>query len=417
ELITALDIWAGDLIKQLKEDGLYENTTVFFCSDHGVGLPRAKRWLYDSGTRIPLVVRIPEGFRTGVQGVPGSVTSRLVSSIDFGPTVLNLAGVNVPEVMQGQPFLGDDLGKPRDYVFGARDRMDERYDIIRMARDHQYQYIRNYEPLKTFYQYMNTPEKGALMQELRKGHEAGTLPPAAEYYFSPNKPVEELYDTVNDPHELNNLADDPRYAGTLARLRNAHLAWVKRTRDTGLIAEPILVEREKIFGNRYDILRKTQDSDLSDRLADVAVAASSGEKALPDLVKAMQDQDAAVRYWGAVGIGNIGKPAFKVADLMQAALKDDSAAVRIAAARALGRMDMAKEALPLLSRELDKGAQWERLQAAIVLDEMDEQALPAKKAMHAALVPREELYANGKYVVRVINRALNQLEGTQREVP
>lgn len=417
ELITAMDAWAGDLIQQLKDDGLYENSVIFFWTDHGVGLPRAKRWLYDSGTHIPVIVRIPETFRTGVQGMPGSVTSRLISSIDFGPTVLNLAGVNVPEVMQGRPFLGEYPGKPRDYVFGARDRMDERYDIIRMARDHRFKYIRNYEPLKTFYQYMNTPEKGATMRELRKGHEAGTLPPAAAYYFSSTKPVEELYDTHADPHELNNLANDPRYAGTLIRLRKAHLAWVKRTRDTGLIAEPILAEREKTFGNRYDILRKTRDESLSDRLADVAVAASSGEGALPDLVKAMEDRDAAVRYWGAVGIGNIGKPAVKAADRMEAALKDDSAAVRIAAARALGRLGFPEKALSVLTRELDRGAQWERLQAAIVLDELGEQARPVVKAMHAALVPREELYANGKYVVRVINRALNQLEGTERRVP
>ena len=108
---------------------------------------------------IPLVVHIPERFRVGNQGQPGSVTDRLVSSIDFGPTVLNLAGIRLPSYLQGKPFLGANLPRARDYVFGARDRMDERYDIIRMVRDKQFKYIRNYEPLKTYYQYMNTPEK------------------------------------------------------------------------------------------------------------------------------------------------------------------------------------------------------------------------------------------------------------------
>jgi arylsulfatase A-like enzyme len=417
ELITAMDAWAGDLIAQLKEDGLYENTIIFYWSDHGVGLPRAKRWLYDSGTHIPLIVRIPKSYRVSGQGIPDTVTDHLVSSIDFGPTVLNLAGVKVPDVMQGLPFLGQNLPAPRDYVYGARDRMDERYDIIRMARDHQFKYIRNYEPLKTFYQYMNTPEKGATMQELRKGHEAGTLPLAAEYYFSPTKPVEELYDTIADPNELNNLADDSRYKSTLARLRKAHLAWVKETRDTGLIAEPILVEREKILGNRFDIMRQSQDMTFSDRIADVAAAASSGIDALPELMAALKDKDAAVRYWGAVGIGNIGKPASKTAGLIKKALKDESVVVRVAAARALGRMGLEEDALPLLVEVLDTGEQWERLHAAIVLDEMDEQARPVLEAMHEALIPREDLYANGKYVVRVINRALNQLERTDREVP
>ena len=167
ELITAMDAWAGDLIEQLKKDGLYENTIIFFWSDHGVGLPRAKRWLYDSGTHIPLVIRIPERFRADDQGEPGSKDDQLVSSIDFGPTVMNLAGLKIPEYMQGRPFLGSSLPEPREYIFGARDRMDGRYDIIRSVRDKRYRYIRNYEPLKAYYQYMNTPEKGATMKEIR----------------------------------------------------------------------------------------------------------------------------------------------------------------------------------------------------------------------------------------------------------
>ncbi len=417
ELITAMDAWAGDLIAQLKEDGLYENTVIFYWSDHGVGLPRAKRWLYDSGTRVPLIVRIPEALRETGQGVPGTVTDRLVSSIDFGPTVLNLLELEIPSHVQGKPFLGTNLAAPRDFVFGARDRMDERYDIIRMARDKRYKYIRNYEPLKTYYQYMNTPEKGKTMADLRRLHEAGNLPPAAEYYFSPTKPVEELYDTWTDQHEIRNIAADPQHADTLKRLREAHLDWVKRTGDTGLIAEPIILEREKEIGHRYGILRQSGDPTFTNRLADIAVSASEGPKALPQLLEAMNDRDAAIRYWGAVGVGNIGKPARSAEKTMRAALKDDSAVVRIAAARALCRLGLPEEALPVLARDLDRGEQWERLHAAIVLDQIDDMARPVIAEMHAQLKPREDLYANGKYTVRVLNRALNQLEGTSRAVP
>ncbi len=145
ELITAMDAWAGDLIQQLKDDGLYENTVIFFWSDHGIGLPRAKRWLYESGTHIPLAVRVPSAYRTSDQITPGSVDSQLISSIDFAPTVLNLAGVSLPDQFQGRPFLGPDLPPVRRYIYGARDRMDERYDIIRMVRDQRFRYIRNYE--------------------------------------------------------------------------------------------------------------------------------------------------------------------------------------------------------------------------------------------------------------------------------
>lgn len=417
ELITAMDAWAGNLISQLKEDGLYENTIIMYWSDHGVGLPRAKRWLYDSGTRVPLIVRIPEALQVDGQGKAGNVTDQLVSSIDFGPTVLNLAGLEIPSYVQGIPFLGSDTPDSREFVFGARDRMDERYDIIRMARDKRFKYIRNYEPLKTYYQYMNTPEKGKTMADLRRLHEEGKLPSAAEYYFSPRKPVEELYDTWADVHEIKNIAENPKYAATLKRLRQAHLDWVKRTRDTGLIAEPILVEREKEIGHRYGVLRQVSDSTFNDRLADIAVKASEGPTALPDLVKGLADSDAAIRYWGAVGIGNIGKAAEGASDAMETALKDESSVVRTAAARALCRLGHPKNALPVLVMELEEGEQWERLHAAIVLDEIDAMARPVISEMHAALEPREDLYAKGKYVVRVLNRALNQLEGTQRQVP
>ncbi len=416
ELITAMDAWAGDLIRQLKEDGLYENTIIMYWSDHGVGLPRAKRWLYDSGTRVPLIVRIPETLREKGQGKPGEVTDQLVSSIDYGPSVLNLAGIEIPSHVQGKAFLGKNLGDPREFVFGARDRMDERYDIIRMARDKRFKYIRNYEPLKTYYQYMNTPEKGKTMADLRRLHKEGILPPAAEYYFSPSKPVEELYDTWSDPHEISNIADDPKHAKTLKKLRQAHLDWVKRTRDTGLIAEPILVEREKEIGHRYGVLRQSSDSTFNNRLADIAVKASDGPNALPDLMTGLMDPDAAIRYWGAVGVGNIGTEARKAESAIRMALGDESSVVRTAAARALCRLGQPKDALPVLVKELNDGEQWERLHAAIVLDEIDDMARPVIGSMHKALKPREDLYANGKYVVRVINRALNQLEGTDREV-
>ncbi|MBG86121.1 MAG: sulfatase [Verrucomicrobiales bacterium] len=416
ELITAMDAWAGNLIQQLKDDGLYENTIIFFWTDHGVGLPRAKRWLYDSGTHIPLMVRIPKSLRVEGQGVEATVTDQLVSSIDFGPTVLNLLGLDIPRHVQGRPFLGANVPAERDYVYGARDRMDERYDIIRMVRDKRFKYIRNYEPLKTYYQYMNTPEKGATMGNLRRLHEAGKLQPAAERYFAPTKAVEEFYDTENDPHELKNLADHPKYARHLKRFRSAHLAWVRETKDLGLIAEPIIIEREKEIGNRYEILRRGDGDAVSRRVANTAVLASSGPFAKEDLIAALADPDSAVRYWAATGLGNIGKPNPSAKRKLKEALNDDSVVVQVAAARALARMGDTKSAIPVLTRALDKGAQWERLHAAIVLDEMDEQARPASKEMHAALKPRKGLYANGKYTVRVINRALNQLEGTSRSV-
>src|SRR5690606_22999567 len=128
-----------------------------------------------------------------------------------------------------------------------------RYDIIRTVRDRRFRYIRNYEPLKSWYQYINTAEKGATMRELRRLYEAGELTAAASRYFAPTKPVEELYDCQADPHEIHNLADDPAYADVLERMRKAHRAWVLETRDLGLIPEPIIAERREQFGSEYEI--------------------------------------------------------------------------------------------------------------------------------------------------------------------
>ena len=190
DVITAMDRWFAGHLKALDEAGLTEETIVIYWSDHGVGLPRAKRWLYDSGMHVPLIVRIPEKFRVGNQGQPGFVSNQLVSLIDLGPTVLNLAGVNIPEHLQGQAFLGRQPPPPRKFVFGARDRMDERYDIIRAVRDQRFKYIRNYEPFKTYYQYMNTPEKGRLMREIRRVEAAGTASGGVAGFLKPHKPVE-----------------------------------------------------------------------------------------------------------------------------------------------------------------------------------------------------------------------------------
>jgi uncharacterized sulfatase len=418
ELITALDHWCRDHIQDLKEAGLYENTIIFFWSDHGVGLPRGKRWLYDSGTHIPLIVRIPERFRQPHQGLPGTKTDELISSIDLGPTVQRLAGVQTPQHVQGRAFLGEDLSPQREYVFAARDRMDERYDIIRMVRDKQYKYIRNYEPLKTFYQYMNTPEKGATMQALRQGYLNDQLSKNAAFFFSANKPVEELYDVSLDPHELVNLATSPAHQTILERLRGAHMRWVTDTKDLGLIAEPILITRQEIVGNQYDILRGSEDPTLYQRVAKTALLASGGSEAIPMLTQALSDIDAAVRYWGAIGLGNHAQQASQAAEQLTKIMQTDRSSVcRTAAARALCRLGQPKAALPVLTHELKQGSQWERLHAAIVLDEIEDQARPVIPQMHAALKPRTDLYANGKYVIRVLNRALNQLEGTQRQVP
>ncbi|MFK8113485.1 MAG: sulfatase-like hydrolase/transferase [Rubripirellula sp.] len=413
ELITALDHYAGDLIDQVKEAGLYEDTIIFFWSDHGVGLPRAKRWLYDSGTRIPMIIRIPAKFRVDGQGQPASVDDQLINSVDFGPTVLNLASLPVPDYSQGRSFLGKDLSPPRKYVYGARDRMDERYDIIRSVRDSRYRYVRNFEPLKPYYQYMNTPEKGATMREIRRMEESGKMSDAMALFSAKTKPAEELYDLQSDPHEIRNLADKPEHQSKLRELRDALADWQNEVGDIGLIPEAEIEIQEKAAGSRYGILHADENSAAQlSRLVDIATKASVGPTSLPDLTAALSDEDPSVRYWGATGIGNIGAAAMTSKDAVMAALKDSSPSVRIAAARAVARLGDAGPAIKVLEQELESEHQWGRLAAAIVLDEMDEQARPAIPALKKALKNQPN-----KYIIRVTNRAINELQGTNQQVP
>ena len=416
ELITAMDAWAGDLIQQLKDGGEYDNTIIIFWSDHGVGLPRAKRWLYDSGTHIPLIIRVPKKFQKPLN-TPSLITdNQLISSVDFAPTVLNIAGIDPPSYLQGRAFLGLHLSPPREFVYGARDRMDERYDIIRTVRDTQYRYIRNFEPLKPYYQYMNTPEKGATMREIRKKEASGQLEPVMALFSAKEKPVEELYDTHADPSETHNLADDPAFSQRLREMRYALSEWQNEIGDIGLIPEAEIAILEQDAGSRFEILHGNPgDSPVENRLAtlvDIATSASDGPARIPQLLDALENKDPSIRYWAATGIGNIGPPAKSTQTRIAQHLNDSSPSVRIAAARAVAKLGSPEEALPVLEAALQSDHQWGRLAAAIVLDEMDEEARPALPSLKQALSNQPN-----KYIVRVANRAINELENTDHQVP
>ncbi len=242
--VTAFDYQAGDILRQLDEDGLGGNTAVFVFGDHGRGLPRAKRWIYDSGIRVPLVVRWPGH-------VPaGAVSDRLVSFVDFGPTVLSIAGIDIPERMQGVPFLGGRAAAPRKYIYAARDRMDETYDLIRAVRGKKFKYIRNYQPEKPYAQHIGYMDQMPTMREWRRLHAEGRLEGPQRLFFQQTKPLEELYDTEADPHEIRNLAGSPEYVETLEKLRREHLRWTRETGDLGHTPEAAMLERMRP-GGRY----------------------------------------------------------------------------------------------------------------------------------------------------------------------
>jgi N-sulfoglucosamine sulfohydrolase len=236
ENIMVMDSIAAGVFKQLEEDGLLNNTIVFFFSDHGAGLPWYKREIYDRGLHVPFMVRFPDGMGAG------STDRELHSFVDIAPTVLSLAGVNIPEHLQGKPFLGNKkAGSDRPYIFAARDRLDEETDLVRAVRDQRFKYIRNFHPDKPYYMDLPFRNQMDLMNEIKRLRDEGKLNEIQKRWFE-TKPAEELYDTQTDPFELNNLAADTRYTAKREELRSALDQWLIDNRDKGFQSEKDLVE-------------------------------------------------------------------------------------------------------------------------------------------------------------------------------
>ena len=404
ELITAMDYQVGDRLREIEEAGLLDDTIVFFWGDHGVGLPRSKRWLYESSTHVPLVVRIPAKFRVGGQAAPGSVDAQLVNFIDLGPTVLRLAGLEVPAHMQGRAFLGEKLTSPRQYIFGVRDRMDERMDIVRSVRDSRYRYIRNYEPHKPYAQNIGYMNQGWIMRDLRKLKQSGELPEGARLFMSETKPPEELYDLERDPHEIRNLAGSAEHQAILRKLRSVHHHWCDETRDVGLIPEPILAEQESEFGSRYAAMRRPG---MQAKLRELRQLVDAVNFRKDDAVvrKALAHPDPAMRYWSLLRFAYAADDARSSSELIQRALKDPAPLVRIVAARAAAlHLGQEQVGLPILASELQNSNNWIRLHAATALDDLGPKAAPAKEVL--AKAKNDPPF---DYVDRVAAHALSQL--------
>ena len=235
--IRIMDEQVGFLLDQLEQDGLTDSTIVFFYSDHGGPLPRQKRLLYDSGLRVPMIVAWPDGQRAG------EIDSMLFSFVDFAPSVHSMAGIEPADYLQGQANFGEYKAPEREYVYAASDRLDGFYDRIRAVRDDRFKYLRNYYPERDYYLPVVYREQMASMQELLRLRDAGQLSDVQAQWFRKTKDPEELFDTHNDPYELENLAGRPEYAEKLAELRGAMDEWLERVGDLGAVPEIELVQQ------------------------------------------------------------------------------------------------------------------------------------------------------------------------------
>jgi N-sulfoglucosamine sulfohydrolase len=236
---SELDRKVGLILDQLAADGLASNTVVVFFGDNGEAHVRGKQFCYDSGLKVPLIIRWPTNFASPRHFKSGTVDDRLLEAIDLAPTMLAIGGAPVPDKMQGRAFLGANAGRPKQYVFGARDRCDETVFRFRTVRDGRYRYIRNFTPERPFLQANEYKERAYPVWNLVKELNAqGKLNPVQAALCAPSMPEEELYDVQNDPHEIRNLAKTPEHQKTLERLRSILNKWIEDTNDQGRQLEP-----------------------------------------------------------------------------------------------------------------------------------------------------------------------------------
>jgi arylsulfatase A-like enzyme len=409
DCISVMDQQVGRILQQLEQDGLADSTIVFFYGDHGAGLPRGKRTLYDSGLRVPLLVRVPERFRQLIPAPPGSTDSRLVSFVDFAPTVLNLVGIAPPDYMQGRAFLGPNQKPARDVVFGARDRVDEAYDMSRSVRDKRFLYIRNYMPFISWNQPERYSDAAPMRQEITRMAAAGRLNEQQMTYAGPTKPLEALYDTQRDPYQLKNLAELPEYRDQLERMRRTCRRWSLETGDLGFLPESLLwaaLENDtpwelRLDAKRYPLERIIRAADLVGRSGDIF-----------EQTPLLKDEEPAVRFWAIVGCRANRSRATELERVVDGMLEDPVAAVRITAATAMLQQDHAP-ALAVLTREVGGSNLNDALMAARALQSVGDLARSAIPAMRSALQTAQAEEGNNPLSMFIrfsLEQALEDLE-------
>ena len=404
--ITEMDKQVGRSLKELEEAGLADDTIVFYYGDHGSGMPRSKRWPYNSGLHVPLVIHIPAKFKhlAPTDYKAGGSTDRLVGFVDFAPTLLSLAGIKPPSHFQGHAFFGQHDAGSQPYIYGFRGRMDERYDMVRVVRDKRYIYIRNYMPHKIYGQYIDYMFQTPTTKVWHDLYKQGRLKPPRTLFWE-RKPAEELYDLQSDPDEVNNLADSPKHQETLKRLREAQHDLALTIRDVGFLPEHEIHSRSK-GSTPYEIAHDKTKYPLN-RILNAAELASSGKmENFKQLTSLLNDKDSAVRYWAAMGLLMRGKPATSVSrDLLLKALTDESASVRVIAAQALGQYGNQQDvehALKVLieAADVSRSGIYISMLALNALDAMDgrakavEQSIAVLPANHDSINRRMRSYIN-----------------------
>jgi len=369
--ITLMDTQVKVILDQLEESGLLEHTIVFVYSDHGDGLPRHKRWLNSSGIKVPLIIRFPKEYEFLSPVPAGKIDSSIVNFVDLAPTMLSLAGIEIPEPLPGNVFLGPNRTQ-RKYSFAIRDRVDEVYEFSRSVSSEKYQYIRNFAHDKPRMQWSNYSEITPIRKELRRLHKEGQLTRENKWLMRDQKPIEELYDLEKDPYQMNNLAQNQKFIPLLKEMKNTLFEWMIKNQDLSLIPEP-LMRRKSGENSPFDIWSNTEEFPIQNILA-IADLKGRGEMHIEKLKKGLSNPSPIIRFWSASGLASLENQSHRDVPKLKELLDDDNDEVRIVVADALLKKGEYKEAMEVLGHALMHDEILVRLYAAITILDNKEHA-------------------------------------------
>ncbi|WDE97924.1 sulfatase [Lentisphaera profundi] len=333
DAVKSMDDDIGKSLADLERNGLVENTIVIYNSDHGGVLPRSKRFLFNSGTHCPLIIRIPKKFKhLWPAAKTNAKVDHLVSFVDMTKTWLSLAGAKTPNYLQGNVFLGPKQEKERPYHFSFRTRMDERCDNIRAIRNKQFLYIRNYMPYAPWGQKLTYLWKMKATQAWDTYNKENKTNDITGRFFK-TKPMEELYDTSRDADNINNLINQPEYKEIIQELRTALNNQQKAIYDAGMLPESEIVEKAKEAKlSIYEYVREPKLYKLNDYLETSDIALQNDPINLSILIDKSKDTESGVRYWATIGLFNLQDTISINPVIIDSLLNDESHHIRAMAA-------------------------------------------------------------------------------------
>ncbi|TWU55767.1 sulfatase-like hydrolase/transferase [Rubripirellula reticaptiva] len=403
--VTEMDGDVGRVLTQLEKDGLADSTIVFYYGDHGSGMPRSKRWPFDSGLRVPMVLHVPEKFKdlAPADYAAGGWSERLVAFVDLAPTAISLAGGEIPANMQGVAFAGLQAGEPKKYLFGFRGRMDERIDMVRSCTDGRYVYMRHFYPERPYLKHVSYMFETPTTQVWKRMFDAGELNETQAKFWMP-KPVEELFDLESDPDETINIAALPENAARVEQMRSAIKQHMIETGDIGLVPE---AEMHRLAGDMAPRTWSQEHVDFA-KISELAMAATDAKNGWSneELIGLVADADPVVRWWAVRGLAIRDSSADRNSALT-GAMSDDSPSVAIAACDGLLNSQSDRDAAVARLTKLANANQYGTYAPIAALNSLDMNAnLDKTEKSQLVELPRKAKSSpsrGGEYVGRLLD--------------